>query len=407
MSLSLPTPSSSAPQRCGPYELIVRIGQGGMAAVYLARRADAGSDDPQLYALKILHADLSDQREYVDMLMDEAKIAKGLRHPNVVETVEIGRDGDLYYLVMEYVEGTALDRLMRRSPHHRPPELIVPLAIDALQGLHAAHRRTDELGRPLELVHRDVTPGNLMVGLDGVGRITDFGVAKARARITKTNPGIVKGKAGYIAPEVILGRPVDGRADVFSMGVLLWNALTGETLFDKEDLASSLTSLLRSDIPPPSTVGLMPSALFDAPILSALHRDPEFRHESADEMALALADALLLYPTPGGRDAIGAWVYRSFGETLDRRQELARQERASSPWDIEHAEALSTSAMVRKDPTGKVLSAIPGADEVPDEAPAEAPTRSRRWWWVVAVLVGLLALIGAGLLGAYIATSTR
>ncbi|MCA9604186.1 MAG: serine/threonine protein kinase [Myxococcales bacterium] len=408
VSASFPLISSASElARCGPYELLVRIGRGGMASVYLARRTDAadgeGPDGPQLFALKILHPELAEQAEYVDMLMDEAKIATRLAHTHVVDTIEIGRDGDLYYLVMEYVEGVALDRLLRRSPEHRPAELIVPLAIDALLGLHAAHRLKDPLGRPLELVHRDVTPGNLLVGVDGLGRITDFGVAKARARITKTNPGVVKGKAGYIAPEVILGRDVDGRADVFSMGVLLYNALTGMTLFDRGDLASSLTSLLREDIPPPSSVGLMPSPLFDAPILTALARDPAHRHESAAEMADALADALLLLPEPGDRAAIAAWVRESYGETLDQRRAYAKRGR-QDPWNADDAEPLSTSAMVRKDPTGRVVSAIP--DETPEARvvvePAPPPSKLKLALWIS---LAFFALVAAGAIGAIVATA--
>jgi len=371
-----------------------------MASVYLARR----DGDDRSYAIKILHPHLAEQREYVDMLMDEARIATRLEHPNVVRTVEIGHDDDLYYLVMEYEEGVALDRLLRRWPSRRRPELIVPLAIDALHGLHAAHQLTDELGRSLELVHRDVTPGNLLVGLDGIARLTDFGVARARARITKTNPGVVKGKAGYVAPEVILGRDVDGRADVFSMGVLLWNALTGETLFDREDLASSLTSLLRDEIPPPSDVGLQPSPLFDAPILTALARDPEHRHASALEMAEALADALLMFPTPADRGDVSAWVNGTLGDTLARRREHLRRD-SRDGWDPDAVEPLSSSAVVRKDPTGRVVSAIPGEAANDPHGPPAPEAGANRWPKILlGVVLAVLALGAAGALGAWIAT---
>ncbi|MGE0788579.1 MAG: serine/threonine protein kinase [Sandaracinaceae bacterium] len=395
--------------QCGPYELLVRIGKGGMASVYLARRSDDERSEPALFALKVLHPHLGNESEFVDMLMDEAKIASKLRHPNAVSTLEIGRDGDRYFMVMDYVEGVALDRLLRRSLEERRPELIVPLAIDALEGLHAAHLLTDDLGRPLELVHRDVTPGNLIVGTDGVGRIADFGVAKARARITKTNPGVVKGKAGYIAPEVILGRDIDGRADVFSMGVLLWNALTGQTLFDTEDLASSLTALLKRDVPPPSTVGLMPPPIFDAPILGALHRDPKLRHESAAEMADALRDALLMLGGESGREPIGEWVRACFGEQLDKRHDYAARRRAHHAGELEgvdNAEPLSTSAMVRKDPTGRVISAFPrplNVDE--DDRVPESPSGSMGAGKITAiVVVAIVALLAAGFVGAYVAT---
>ncbi len=363
-----------------------------MASVYLARvRADAGFS--RLYAIKVLHPHLSREPELVDMLLDEARIAARLHHPNVVSTVDVGHDeGGRTYLVMDYVDGPALDRLLRRMPDERPPARIVPVVIDALRGLHAAHELRDESGAPLELVHRDATPGNVLVGVDGVGRITDFGVAKARARVTKTREGIVKGKAGYIAPEVLVGGTIDRRADVFSMGVLLWNALTGETLFETDDLASTLRALLEREVPPPSTVGHMPPAIFDAPILMALARDPNHRHESALEMAHALSDALAMAGGAEPPEAIGAWVQETFGTQLETRRKAARTPSSEPTWDPDQLEPPSTSAMVRKDPTGRVVSAMPApaaegdsqhdalrpGPAVPTEKPSEEPFEEPR-----------------------------
>lgn len=378
--------------RCGPYELLVRIGKGGMASVYLAQ-----SSSGDLVALKLLHPKLSQQPELIDMLMDEARLASLIDHQNVVRTIDIGRDGERYYLVMKYIEGVALDRLLRRTVNPRP-ELIVPLAIDALHGLFAAHRLTDELGRPLDLVHRDVTPGNIMVGADGIARITDFGVAKARARITKTMPGIVKGKAGYVAPEVILGREIDGRADIFSMGVLLWNSLTGESLFDTDNLASTLTSLLERDAPLPSTVGRRPPPIFDAPILGALHREPDLRHVDALEMAEALEDALTVYGDVGRRP-IQAWVVDAFGQQLLHRRKLAGG--TDEDWDLEGAEPISTSGITRRDPTGQIVQLPPHVRGDSSDLPVPRP-----WLRTAAIVTAaILALVVAGLVGAWIATT--
>lgn len=387
-----PAPDSALP-RCGRYELLVRIGKGGMASVYLARmRGEAGFS--RLYAVKVLHPHLMTQPELVDMLLDEARIAAGLHHPNVVSTVDVGRDGDRVFMAMDYVEGVALDRLLRKSPGFAPPELIVPLAIDALRGLHAAHTMRGVDGEPLELVHRDVTPGNLLVGVDGVGRIADFGIAKARARITKTNPGIIKGKAGYIAPEVILGKAIDRRADIFSMGVLLFNALTGESLFDTGDLASSLTSLLKHDVPAPSSIGLQPPAIFDAPILAALARNPANRHESALEMAQALGDALLVHGKTAEPTAIGDWVQRTFGPQLETRRKAAATPAPSASWDPDTVEPPSVTGMVHKDQTGKVV-----VREVPAYASnddlVDLPKRSLAWLWITLALAVIGTIAGA------------
>lgn len=316
--------------RIGPYELLRRIGVGAMASVYLARlRGEEGFT--RIYALKVMHRNLTNQPELVDMLMDEARLAARISHPNVVGTVALGEADGLYYIVLEYVDGIALDRLLDRKPNWRPPKMIVPIAIDALRGLHAAHELSDGEGRSLELVHRDVTPGNVIVSVDGYASITDFGTAKARARATKTMPGVIKGKVGYVAPEVALGKAIDARADVFSMGVLLWNALTAETLYDTNDIAKNIQELLTKEVPPPSTVGLRPDPLFDIPILTALAREPHHRHQSAREMAESLSDALSLCGGEPPRREIGEWVDTAFARLLAKRRELADPDMEVAP----------------------------------------------------------------------------
>ncbi|MGE0791238.1 MAG: serine/threonine-protein kinase [Sandaracinaceae bacterium] len=316
---------SGEPPRIGRYELLRRIGRGGMASVYLARiEGEAGFS--RIYALKVMHPELASDPALVTMMLDEARLAARLTHPNTVSTLDVGVHEGAYFIAMEYVDGIALDRLLRRKPGYRPHQLLVPIAIDALRGLGAAHMLEGSDGEPLMLVHRDVTPGNILVGVDGVSRIADFGIAKARARATKTNPGIVKGKAGYVAPEVALGRPTDARADVFSMGVLLWNALTGETLYDVDNLGTSIHELMTKTVPPPSTVGLKPNPLFDHPILTALSRDPDERHSSANELADALVDALMMAGPQATRAQIGEWVEISFASLLAKRRELSDPE---------------------------------------------------------------------------------
>lgn len=391
---STPDPDPPLP-RLGRYELLVRIGKGGMASVYLARvRGEAGF--ARLYAIKVLHPHLASDRQLVDMLLDEARIASRLHHPNVVSTVDVGSSEGRTYLVMDYVEGPALDRLLRRTPSLRPPERIVPLVVDALRGLHAAHELRGEDGASLDIVHRDVTPGNVLVGVDGAGRIADFGVAKARARLTKTREGVVKGKAGYIAPEVLLGKAIDRRADVFSMGVLLWNALTGETLFETGDLASTLRALLEADVPPPSTVGLMPPPIFDAPILMALARDPRHRHENALEMAGALSDTLAMQGGGATPEVIGEWARELFGEQLETRRRASRTPTREASWDPEQVEPPSTSGLVRRDPTGQVVSVLPERPGQIEEEEVEAPAPRRMPWLAISIVgLSLAALVAA------------
>jgi len=430
MSESIP---AGAMPRVGPYELLRRIGVGGMATVYLARKhGEAGFT--RIYALKVMHRHLATQRELVTMLMDEARLAARIQHPNVVSIVDLGHADDHYYVAMDYVDGVALDRLLARKPSFRPASMLVPIAMDALLGLASSHELVGPDGRSLDLVHRDVTPGNVLVGVDGMARITDFGTAKARARATKTMPGVVKGKVGYVAPEVALGKPFDARADLFSMGVLLWNALTGERLYDTDDIAKNIQQLVSTEPPPPSLVGLGPPEVFDEPILTALSRDPVTRFANAREMYEALEDALAQFGGEPPRRQIGEWVETSFARLLQRRRELADpdvhivpvrpsgpDEDSTVPFRTVPAESEELDGVddpldpvessVRERPTARPpapaqRTPLPSPAPAPaEDAPEEdaAPTRGRRVLIVATILMGMFALgLASGVLALYL-----
>jgi serine/threonine protein kinase len=273
--------SLSQPATLGRYELLGMLGRGGMATVYLGRmEGEAGFQ--RLFAIKVLHPHLADDAEFVGMLLDEARIAARLHHPNVIPIVDLGAQDDAHYVVMEYVEGCSLWALLTKYRDTRPPRVIIPIVLDSLSGLHAAHRLTDDDGSPLNLIHRDMSPQNVLVGADGTTRITDFGIARAESRIHSTRPGEVKGKIPYMAPEQIGGGTVDSRADIFAVGTMLWSALTGRRLFfDPNNEASTMTNILFMDIPPPSKVGLRPPSAFDSICLRALERDPDKRFSTA------------------------------------------------------------------------------------------------------------------------------
>ncbi len=318
-------PSSGAPRRLGRYEIVAEIARGGMGTVFLARHAgEAGFQ--RLFAIKLMHPHLAEDRQFVDMLLDEARIAARIHHPNVVAIVDLGHGDSGYFVVLEYVDGAAFSALLGRNKESRPPQLIVPIVIDALDGLAAAHSLIDDDGRPLHLVHRDVSPQNILVGADGVGRITDFGIAKAEARITSTQPGMRKGKIHYMAPEQLTedGENIDLRADVFAAGAVLWSALTGQPLFRGANDAATIHNVLTKEIPPPSTVGLSPPAAFDAVCLRALERDPDKRFSSALEMADALRRAAAAHGLVSSRKAIAAWVSETLGDKLDARRQAVR-----------------------------------------------------------------------------------
>ncbi|MGC4088019.1 MAG: serine/threonine-protein kinase [Polyangiaceae bacterium] len=319
------SPSSAhIPAALGRYELLGTLGQGGMANVYLGRLAGSAGFQ-RLYAIKVLHPHLASEDAFVEMLLDEARIAARLHHPNVVPIVDLGTEAGFYYVVMEYVEGFALSLLLKKNRESRPPRLLIPIILDALAGLHAAHTLVDDDGNPMNLVHRDVSPQNILVGSDGVARITDFGIAKAEARINSTRPGELKGKLSFMSPEQIREpNSVDARSDVFSAGVLLWSALTGEQPFVGASSAATLNNILKMDLQPPSQVGLKPPAVFDEICMHALQREAPDRTGSALEMEEALRTVAAANNMLDSRRKVAEWVRSSFAEELKARRDMIR-----------------------------------------------------------------------------------
>jgi serine/threonine-protein kinase len=311
------------PRMLGRYELLGALARGGMATVHLARhRGEAGFQ--RLFAIKVMHAHLADEEEFVSMLLDEARIAARLHHPNVVPIVDLGSQDGIHYVVMEYVEGCSLAALLAKFRDERPPRLLASILLDVLSGLHAAHTLTDEDDNPMNLVHRDVSPQNVMVGLDGTARLTDFGIARAASRIMSTRPGQMKGKIAFMSPEQIRAAvTIDGRADLFSAGAMAWSAFTGRRLFLGDSDAITLGNILSMKLTPPSEIGLKPPAVFDELILRALARDPDDRFASAQEMEEALRAAAEKGGCLGSRREVAAWVTAGFGDALaDRRKAI-------------------------------------------------------------------------------------
>ena len=223
-----------AGRRLGRYEILTQLASGGMASVYIAR-AQGVAGFERLVAVKVLHPHLAYEQEFISMFLDEARLAARIRHMNVVPTLDISDSpGDGYFLVMEYIEGNHLGALLGRAAKNGerlPRPFVCRVLVDTLQGLAAAHRLSDEHGTPLKLVHRDVSPHNILVGTDGIARLTDFGVAKADVRMASTRAGQFKGKLSYMAPEQASSNETDQRSDLFSVGIILWESLTGRRLF--------------------------------------------------------------------------------------------------------------------------------------------------------------------------------
>ena len=345
----------------GRYAIYDEIASGGMATVHFGCLMGAGSFS-RVVAVKRLHTHLQREREFVAMFMDEARVAARIRHPNVAPTLDVvGTDREIF-LVMEYVHGESLAKLfaaMRARREPMPLPVAAAILVGVLGGLHAAHEATDERGLSLRIVHRDVSPQNLIVGVDGIARIVDFGIAKAVGRLQQTQTGEIKGKFGYMAPEQVNGQPVTRAADVYAAGVVLWEALTGATLFSGDsDVALAAQVLLGNVAAPSRSVPGVPP-VFDDITMCALERDPARRFATARDMARALETSVPL----ASASQVAAWVENLAGPVLRRREQRL--------WEIERDWAARTGALER---TPSALPAQQGAGAWAGDSRRDAST---------------------------------
>jgi serine/threonine protein kinase len=312
-------PNTNPVRTLGRYALHGEIAVGGMATVHFGRlHGSVGFS--RTVAIKRLHKQYARDPEFVSMFLDEARLAARIRHPNVVPTLDVVAEEGELFVVMEYIHGESLSRLVKeevKNGRRIPPRIVGALLSGTLQGLHAAHEARDERGQPLNIVHRDVSPQNILVGLDGTSRVLDFGVAKAAGRIHTTKQGQIKGKLPYMAPEQLSSDMAITRlVDVYAASVCLWEALTGLRLFSGENEAVVLAKVLQAEVHPPSRyVPEIPPAL-DEVVMYGLARDPDSRYQTARDMALAIEQVM------GGVASaaeISDWMERVAGEVLAAR----------------------------------------------------------------------------------------
>ncbi len=304
----------SAPTRVGRYWLFGPFAHGGMATIHFGRLVGPGGFS-RLVALKRLHPLYADEEHYT-MLLDEARLSASIRHPNVVQTLDVVHDEQNLCIVMEYVHGVDLATVSvtaRRLGERIPPAIATALLAGVLHGLHAAHEVRGEDGRSLGLVHRDVSPQNVVVGADGTARVLDFGIAKALRKNHVTVEGQTKGKIAYIAPEQLVGADVTRQADVYSAGVVLWESLTGRHLFDEPNEAALVSRVLEGQVPPPSQFAPEIGPALDAITLRAVATERRHRFATAQEMAVELEAAT----TPATNEEVARWLQRVAGGALD------------------------------------------------------------------------------------------
>lgn len=281
-------------EQLGEYELVRHLATGGMAEIFIARQSGPAGFDRELAIKKIL-PHLAREERFISMFLDEARIAARLRHPNIVQIYELGEESGEYFIAMEYIEGGDLADLLDMADERNvevPIAMSVRIIADVLAALDYAHEFSEE-GKPLRIVHRDVSPHNVLIGKDGMIKLVDFGIAHAVERHAKTETGLVKGKLSYMAPEQVEQRGVDRRADIFSAGALLYELLTGEPPFGRE--LAAVNAILNEDPPNPQTLRPdVPDELVEV-LMRSLEKDPDERYQSAQEMLEALEGVLRVF----------------------------------------------------------------------------------------------------------------
>jgi serine/threonine protein kinase len=315
-------------QTVGRYEFLVPIAQGGMAAVWAARQRGSRGFSKTV-AVKTMLPSISDDPRFEQMFLDEARIASRIRHPNVAEILDLGEQDDVLYLVMEWVDGEPLNLVRHTAVEHAPFPLpiAVKIIMDACSGLHAAHELVDEDGKLVGLVHRDISPQNVLVGYDGVVKLVDFGVAKTAGRTTETtHAGQVKGKPPYMSPEQALGKTVDRRTDLFALGIVLYQLTTGRHPMRGESDVITLHNIV-SSIPivmPSKLCAAIPTPL-ERVMMKALERDPDERFQTAREFGMALEQAVQEALPRVRTEEVGEFVTHLLGLHGEERRAAVRE----------------------------------------------------------------------------------
>jgi serine/threonine protein kinase len=364
-------------RRVGRYELHDELARGGMGSVHLGMlRGDHGFS--RVVAIKRMHPHLASEAEFSAMFLDEARLAERIRHPNVVTILDVVSDGAELFLVMDLVVGQSLSRLLAQQARV-PSRIVAALIHDVLHGLHAVHTASDADGRALGLVHRDVSPHNILVTQEGSARLLDFGVAKATQAAALAQSGAIRGKLAYIAPEQLRGEPLDARSDLFSLGVTAWEALTGRRLFRHEDDPSTIARVLSMNVPPPSAHVDGVDPLLERVIMRALDRAPASRFASARAMGEELE------PAPRADEGeLSRWLDERASTALDDlRAKVRVAERAPAPEPAPEPVAMT--------------AAVPAPAKIPAVvAPSlPEPRRTGRIGLVMTALVVVAGVVGS------------
>jgi serine/threonine-protein kinase len=386
-----------------------------MATVYLARRAGVGGFQ-RFVAIKRLHAHLAEEAEFVEMFLDEARLAALIHHPNVISITEVGANERGYYLVMDYVEGDTLARLLAIAAEQNtvlPIGIGLRIVIDMLTGLHASHELCDDQGEIMGLVHRDVSPQNVLVGVDGISRLSDFGVARAAARLAGTRAGQLKGKIAYMAPEqAAADDAIDRRADVFSAGVVLWEVLTGRRLFKSTNDAATLSRVVSERVEPPvSIIEGLDTRVSDI-CMKALERPLGRRYQTAALFADQLEQAAGRRGLLASSKDVALYLQKVLGEEISQQREAVRRwvavsdctDELTPSGSVRAPSAQNRSERFTSSPSSPVSSqrirkvdSSQGIDSGPNDVTLAAPSpvlAAARYFRFYPLVIGVLLVIG-------------
>ncbi|RKH41260.1 serine/threonine protein kinase [Corallococcus sicarius] len=393
----------------GKYELLRKIASGGMGQVFLAQEHGTGFE--RLVVLKLILPHLAEDEEFLEMFLEEARLVARLSHPNLITILDLTEIEGRHCLAMEYVQGEdvrRLDRTARNQGRPLPAGLVVRIIADAAAGLSYAHGARDGQGQPLQLVHRDVSPQNVLVGFDGGVKVIDFGVAKAATSGQQTATGVLKGKYPYMSPEQANGLPVDGRSDLFALGVVMWELLTGKRLFKGDTDLMTLRLVRDCQIPPPSQLNpSLPPGLDDV-LLKALAPTPEGRYPDCAAFRLALEDYALNQRLPSSSAHLAAYLRDLFAERIAAESDPSKLDQLAEDADLDSQSNASLEGPPTTGGRGPAASRASKLVGPPSRPPTRvgpdatrgtaalstAPVARRRTW--LPYVVGGLALVTGG-----------
>jgi len=411
-------------QTLGRYKLLALLATGGMAEIHLARQAGIRGFERLVVVKKIL-PHLAAEEAFLEMFFDEARIASLLNHPNIVQIYDLGQEGDDYFMAMEYLEGESLsfvEREARKKERYMSPAVAAGIIAQVCDGLEYAHAFKNHDGQTMNIVHRDVSPQNIIVLFSGGVKLVDFGIAKAASQVHKTRAGSLKGKLSYLAPEQCLGKPVDRRTDIFSLGIILWELLTRRRLFKRDNEGATLNAVMNEEIPTIRAIRSPVPVTLEAVAMRALEKSPGDRFQTAGEMGAALRDYLIKTGEAAGTAEIAAFIKGALGERAQNKKAMLERLRTSDKKEVdvtmlnpESSESMPSRSHIEELPTptdpSKAAAKLPPSktedgwkpppiEELFTPLPEKAPEPVRRrklptafWGGLTGLLVGLAVVL--------------